>query len=264
MTDAMVLSSPFMERAHLRWRLAAFNLVVALDCLLFAHAVDFRMPRLNLCVAAQFSVMLATVFLLLKPERFRQHTVKVEVVSTFALSLSMAGTTSSHLRAHSGAHWLGYLIALMMMKVHPAAILVAFGAFFIVGCGSRDFYFDYSHRYRPRANEAQGWLDDGAVVGFFLFEPFATAACCWYCHVFTCKVRAIRDGNFFSDEDLNPDATRRTLVPGQSLHWFHHVIQWWRLSTDNVIAGSPIAARRPALAMSCVSKLHCNTRVTQV
>ena len=253
-TDAVMLASPYLERGRLRWLLAAFNIVVAIDTGIFVYEHQIFMlrrksafiRRILISAALQLSVAICTLPLLLTAKLARYHILKVEILSSLAFSVAMSVIMLSNIRSYASLFWLCYLLAMMVMKFHLLAVITALAAFIPSVLKSEDLTYEFISPLHGHFHETT-WLAEGTISCIFLLEFFAATSGFWYCYAFTCKVRAVRDGNVFSSGDFDP----QLLAPscntlGQRL------LGWWRRSTDVLFATSPVLAKCQRLSWACV------------
>ena len=211
-TDAVALASPSLERGRLPWLLAAFNIIISIDTGLFLHWSRDRISRFKATLHAQILIFaslqlclaLCTLPVLLMAKLARNHILKVEIASLLAFSFDMRVILLCGTGSYESLIWLCYLLALMVMKVHPLAVFAGLAVFIPSILEAKDMSFMlllplqyiYSVNFRTQ----------NLLTSIFVLETFAVTSCVWYCYAFTCKVRAVRDGNLFSSGDFDPQA----------------------------------------------------------
>ena len=191
-TDAVTLASPYLERGRLRWLLAGFNVIVAADTCAFVHAHTELMSRpesafgrrILFFAGLQLCVAVCTLPLLLTAKLARYHILKVEIVSSLAFSFAMSVILLSNSRSYASLIWLCYLLAMMVMKLHPLAVSMGLAIFMPCILESRDVTYEFIHPlHYPHTN----WRLQTFISAFFLLELFAAASGCWYCYAFNSK-----------------------------------------------------------------------------
>ena len=208
-TDAVALSSPYLERGRLRWLLVVFNVFIAMDTGLFmfgrgvyaSHRNSFLRTQILIFASFQLCVTVCTLPVLLMAKLARYHTLKVEIASLLAFSFLMRVILRSGRRSYASLIWLCYLLAVMVMKLHPLAVFTGLAVFIPSILESKDMTFDVIH---PIVYFMVDFNAKNLITSIFVLGIFATTSCVWYCYAFTCKVRAVRDGNLFSSGDFDP------------------------------------------------------------
>ncbi|CAE7186222.1 MCM9 [Symbiodinium necroappetens] len=246
-TDRVVLSSPFMRRKQLRWMLSILNIWILFD---FSLGVHWHLGRTVLLTAwaLQFCIALVSLLGVLAPECFQRYVVAVEIGTAACLSVMFVHLClSSLVNVYTGISWQQYTVAMMVLKMHPAAIVTTSLGYLYIWARPKTIKLEF---YGPL---------DSYVRRLLLFDIFQMLISAWYCVDFTNNVIAVRDGTMFDNElvDVTGDANG-LLSSSRSFPCWRRAFHWYRRSVHAAFTSSSIWQRHPFFPWVCAATILGN------
>ena len=246
-TDRVVLSSPFMRRKQLRWMLSILNIWILLD---FSWGVQWHLGRTVLLTAwaLQFCIALVSLLGVLAPECFQRYTVAVEIGTAACFSVMMVRLClSSLVNFYTGIIWQQYTVAMMVLKMHPAAIITTSVGYLYIWARPTTIKLEF---YGPL---------DSYLRRLLLFDIFQVLISAWYCVDFTNKVIAVRDGTMFDNELVDVTGNANGLLsPSCVLPCWRRAFHWYRRSVHEAFTSSSIWQRHPFFPWVCAASILGN------